>query len=54
MQHPIAPVHPLRFGRRAPRAIALPIERKSSFSDDLKLFALTFGAGFVFVSVYLV
>ena len=46
-------VHPSRFGR-GPRkqleSTALPASR---ISDDLKLFATTFAAGFIFVSVLL-
>ena len=54
MHSPIATVHPLRFGRRGiDRPVAPPPSRASSLADDIKLFALTFGAGFVFVSVYL-
>ena len=46
-------VHPLAFGRRAaPRVAALP--SPSSTADDLRLFATTFAAGFLFVTVFLV
>jgi hypothetical protein len=48
---PAAAIDPRVFGRRP---IALPEEqplRSSTFSDDLRLFAATFAAGFLFVSV---
>ena len=44
---------PLAFGRREPfltEGAAAPAAR---LSDDLKLFALTYVAGFVFVSIFL-
>ena len=47
------PPQPRSFGRRAPfteDAVASPAP---SMSDDLKLFALNFLAGFVFLTVYL-
>ena len=51
--HQILPVDPLRFGRRAvPMALAVPLPA-STISDDLRLFAVTFAAGFLFVSVLL-
>ena len=40
------------FGRKG-IAVAIAAERRSTLADDLKLFALTFAAGFVFVSLYL-
>ncbi|MDQ3075116.1 MAG: hypothetical protein M3Q88_05850 [Pseudomonadota bacterium] len=42
------------FGRRE-RAFVLDAEQPvaSAFSDDLRLFMLTFAGGFLFVSVYL-
>ncbi len=42
------------FGRRA-RPFVLSEERSGSggLSDDLRLFALTFAGGFLFMSVYL-
>ena len=46
-------VHPRRFGR-GPRKQLEPTGRTASpISDDLKLFATTFAAGFIFVSVLL-
>lgn len=41
---------PRRFGRRALAVVAVaPVQ--PALSDDLKLFALTFAAGFLFVSI---
>ena len=47
------PLQPRTFGRRRPftgEAVASPAP---SLGDDLKLFALNFLAGFVFLTVYL-
>jgi len=41
-----------QFGRKGISA-AMAAERQSAMLDDLKLFALTFAAGFLFVSLYL-
>ena len=49
-----ASIRPLRFGRRQPRPMEISAETSSAISDDLKLFATTFAAGFVFVSLYLI
>jgi hypothetical protein len=43
--------HPRRFGRGQARTLVLGVEPASFLSDDLKLFAATFLAGFVFVSI---
>ena len=40
-----------RFGRRAPLTAPGPQARPGRVSDDLRLFASTFAAGFLFVSV---
>lgn len=40
------------FGRKAVAVAVTPAPR-SSFVDDVKLFALTFAGGFLFVSLYL-
>jgi hypothetical protein len=48
-----ASIHPLRFGRREPRPLDISTESKSRFSEDLKLFATSFVAGFLFLSLYL-
>lgn len=46
--------NPLQFGRRRRlQAAAVAADRVSRFGDDLRLFATTFAAGFVFVSLYL-
>lgn len=47
---PIVAVHPRRFGRGPVRARAIPMAGPS-LSDDVKLFAMTFLAGFLFVSI---
>ena len=41
---------PRRFGRAVARTCALE-QAQPAISDDLKLFATTFAAGFLFVSV---
>ena len=41
-----------RFGKRPRRAHTTPVTH-SGIADDLRLFALTFAAGFIFVSVFL-
>jgi hypothetical protein len=46
-----ARVHPRRFGRGQVRNVRSAESKADSFGADLKLFALTFLAGFVFVSV---
>ena len=43
---------PRRFGRAAAFQLAMPDdERRWTVSDDMQLFAATFSAGFVFVSI---
>lgn len=42
--------HPLRFGRGPVRATQDPVGTSTRW-DDLKLFAATFVAGFLFVSI---
>jgi hypothetical protein len=49
-----ASIHPLRFGRREPRRMESSVATASSVGEDLKLFATTFAAGFLFVSLYLI
>ena len=49
-----ASIHPLRFGRREPRPTELSADVSGGLGDDLKLFATTFAAGFLFVSLYLI
>ncbi len=45
--------HPSLFGRGPVRDLSAPIVAAFSLSADLKLFASTFVAGFLFVSVLL-
>jgi hypothetical protein len=46
-------VHPRRFGRGPRKVLELTPTAAHPISDDLKLFATTFAAGFIFVSVLL-
>lgn len=50
---PMIATHPMLFGRSSARSLALEprAERRWGFSDDLWLFATTFAAGFIFVSI---
>ena len=41
---------PRLFGRRPP-PVATPVESARALGDDLRLFAVTFAGGFLFVSV---
>ena len=41
------------FGRAKAYAIAAPERQASTISDDLRIFALTFAGGFLFMAVYL-
>jgi hypothetical protein len=43
--------HPFRFGRGPVRTAGEPAARRASISEDAKLFASTFVAGFLFVSI---
>lgn len=43
--------HPFRFGRGPARVVDEPVLDASSLGDDIKLFAATFLAGFLFVSI---
>ena len=45
-------VHPLDFGRRSKPAPDCA-SAAATAGDDLRLFAVTFAAGFVFLSVFL-
>ena len=42
---------PRLFGRGQPRILGGPEARSWALSDDMKLFATTFAAGFLFVSI---
>jgi hypothetical protein len=44
-------LHLRPFGRKG--TITVAAQRPSSLADDFRLFALTFAAGFLFVSLYL-
>ena len=47
---PVFAPHPKAFGRGRVRDLDAPAQ-PTSISDDLKLFAATFAAGFLFVSI---
>jgi hypothetical protein len=53
LARPVIAAHPRHFGRGPARVLAVAAPAQSAVSDDLKLFATTFLAGFVFVSVFL-
>ena len=48
---PAFATNPRRFGKGQARTVALRIGRTPTLSDDLRLFAATFFAGFLFVSI---
>lgn len=48
---PIVAAHPRLFGRGPARELDMPPSSGASVSDDFKLFATTFLAGFLFVSI---
>jgi hypothetical protein len=48
---PAAAIDPRVFGRRSISRLEAQQERSSALGDDLRLFAATFAAGFLFVSV---
>ena len=48
---PLAAVHPLLFGKRVPACATAGASEMPSALEDLKLFATSFAAGFLFVSV---
>lgn len=48
---PIFAPHPRRFGKGQVRALELGSRPRPSLSNDVKLFASTFIAGFLFVSI---
>jgi len=45
-------IDPLRFGRRV-RAAPVIQAKPQSIGDDFRLFAMTFAAGFLFVTIFL-
>lgn len=44
-------IDPRLFGRGQRRDLSLPEERDWNIPEDVKLFAATFAAGFIFVSI---
>jgi hypothetical protein len=50
LARPAIALDPRRFGRRA-IALADAVRVEPAFNDDVRLFALTFVAGFLFVSI---
>lgn len=52
LARPVIAVHPYHFGRGPMRSVAAP-DAEPAAGDDLKLFATTFLAGFLFVSMLL-
>jgi len=54
MLRPVIAGDPKLFGRGQVRVLAQPaVEQRWTFSDDMMLFATTFAAGFIFVSIYI-
>jgi len=53
LARPLFAQHPARFGRGRVRLVGEALAEPSSFAipADLKLFATTFAAGFLFVSI---
>ena len=51
MQLSRPPLHPTLFGKGRARDAKVPRERAAILGADVKLFATTFIAGFVFVSM---
>ena len=51
MSRPATPVDPLRFGRRSSARAEARTNPETGLNDDLRLFAATFAAGFLFVSI---
>ena len=53
VEHSLSREFPPRpFGRKG-MAVAMAAVSRSTLADDLKLFAMTFAAGFLFTSLYL-
>ena len=51
LARPVIALNPRLFGRGPARDVAAPKEPAPALSEDLKLFATTFVAGFLFVSI---
>jgi len=52
LRHPASQFRARTFGRGKPY-VAAAAEPESQLSDDLRIFALTFVGGFLFMAVYL-
>ena len=50
--NPAAVIKPRLFGRGR-RYVAIAATQPSRFAEDLRLFAMTFACGFLFVSVFI-
>jgi len=53
LARPASAIHPRRFGRGPSRTVEPTRPAAAGLGDDIKLFATTFAAGFIFVSVLL-
>ena len=51
VNRPAAALDPRLFGRRSPVCAMAPAVPASGLADDLRLFAVTFAAGFLFVAI---
>jgi hypothetical protein len=51
LARPLSATDPKRFGKGRVRELFLPAPASATFGNDLKLFAMTFAAGFLFVSI---
>ena len=48
---PVAALDPRLFGRRLPARAAAPAAPANALGEDLRLFGVTFAAGFLFVAI---
>lgn len=53
MNRPAGSLSPLYFGRRQPFSHALSLPSRTPVSQELKLFATTYAAGFLLVSLFI-
>ena len=53
LARPASAAHPRFFGRGPRKDVDIPRAAARPIGDDLKLFATTFAAGFIFVTVFL-
>ena len=51
LARPVFAPHPKLFGKGPSRDLSSPAPAKAAISEELKLFATTFLAGFLFVSI---